>query len=45
MKEYRPTDATTNPSLIAAAANMPAYQHLIEQNEGHCTVYYSGMPQ
>jgi hypothetical protein len=24
---------------------MPAYQHLIEQNEGHCTVYYSGMPQ
>lgn len=31
MKEYRPTDATTNPSLIAAAANMPAYQHLIEE--------------
>ncbi|XP_076076713.1 transaldolase-like [Mytilus galloprovincialis] len=31
MKEYKPTDATTNPSLISAAANMPAYQHLIEE--------------
>ncbi|VDI52273.1 transaldolase [Mytilus galloprovincialis] len=31
MKEYKPTDATTNPSLISAAANMPAYHHLIEE--------------
>lgn len=31
MKEYKPTDATTNPSLIYAAANMPAYQHLIDE--------------
>lgn len=31
MKEYRPTDATTNPSLIYAAASMPAYQHLIDE--------------
>jgi transaldolase len=30
MKEYRPTDATTNPSLIAAAANTDVdYIHLI----------------
>lgn len=31
MKEYKPTDATTNPSLILAAANMPQYQHLINK--------------
>jgi len=29
MKKYKPTDATTNPSLILQAANMPQYQHLI----------------
>lgn len=27
---YKPQDATTNPSLILAAANKPAYQRLIE---------------
>lgn len=31
MKQYKPTDATTNPSLILQAANMPQYQHLIEK--------------
>uniref|UniRef100_A0A1W7R9D6 Transaldolase n=1 Tax=Hadrurus spadix TaxID=141984 RepID=A0A1W7R9D6_9SCOR len=30
MKEYKPTDATTNPSLILAAAKLPQYQHLID---------------
>jgi len=30
IKAYTPTDATTNPSLIYAAAQMPEYQHLIE---------------
>ena len=30
LKKYRPTDATTNPSLILAAANMKQYEHLIE---------------
>ncbi|XP_059150130.1 transaldolase-like [Physella acuta] len=30
MEKFKPTDATTNPSLIFAAANMPAYQKLIE---------------
>ena len=27
---YKPQDATTNPSLILAAANKPAYQRLID---------------
>ncbi|KAG8771525.1 sedoheptulose-7-phosphate:D-glyceraldehyde-3- phosphate transaldolase [Serendipita sp. 397] len=27
---YKPQDATTNPSLILAAANKPAYQKLID---------------
>ena len=26
IKQYKPTDSTTNPSLIAAAAQMPEYQ-------------------
>lgn len=30
MKKYKPTDATTNPSLIFAASSMPAYQSLID---------------
>ncbi|KDQ16112.1 hypothetical protein BOTBODRAFT_31182 [Botryobasidium botryosum FD-172 SS1] len=30
--QYVPTDATTNPSLILAAANKPAYKHLIEKS-------------
>lgn len=29
MAKFKPTDATTNPSLILAAANMEAYQGLI----------------
>lgn len=29
MKKYKPTDATTNPSLILQAANMPQYANLI----------------
>lgn len=31
MKKYKPTDATTNPSLILSAASMPQYKHLIEK--------------
>ncbi|XP_037796809.1 transaldolase-like [Penaeus monodon] len=31
MKKYKPTDATTNPSLILQAANMEQYSPLIEQ--------------
>lgn len=30
IEEYKPQDATTNPSLILAAAAMPAYKHLVE---------------
>ena len=29
--QHRPQDATTNPSLLYHAAQMPAYQHLVEQ--------------
>ncbi|XP_072550968.1 transaldolase [Salminus brasiliensis] len=29
--EYKPQDATTNPSLILAAAKMPAYHQLVDQ--------------
>ncbi|KAJ3593557.1 hypothetical protein NHX12_005891 [Muraenolepis orangiensis] len=31
IEEYKPQDATTNPSLILAAAKMPAYQHMVDQ--------------
>jgi len=31
MKNYRPTDATTNPSLILAAANLPQYKALVQK--------------
>ena len=31
MKQYKPTDATTNPSLILAASKLSQYQHLIEK--------------
>lgn len=29
--KFKPTDATTNPSLILQAASMPEYRHLIEE--------------
>ncbi|OXA52878.1 Transaldolase [Folsomia candida] len=32
IKKYKPTDATTNPSLILAAAKMPQYQKLIDES-------------
>ena len=31
IKAYKPTDATTNPSLILQAAQMPQYQHLVDE--------------
>ena len=31
MKAYKPQDATTNPSLILAAASKPEYAHLVEK--------------
>jgi transaldolase len=30
MEKFRPTDATTNPSLITAASQMPQYQELVD---------------
>ena len=30
IKQYAPQDATTNPSLILKAAQLPQYQHLID---------------
>jgi transaldolase len=30
IKQYKPTDATTNPSLIGAAAVMPEYQQIVD---------------
>ncbi|XP_062861261.1 transaldolase [Trichomycterus rosablanca] len=31
IEEYKPQDATTNPSLILAAAKMPTYQQLVDK--------------
>src|SRR3954470_3956540 len=31
MKEFKPQDATTNPSLILAAASKPQYAHILDQ--------------
>ena len=31
MKQYKPRDATTNPSLILAAASKPEYSHLVDK--------------
>ena len=35
MKKYKPTDATTNPSLILQAANLPQYKSLIDKAVQH----------
>lgn len=35
MKAYKPTDATTNPSLILSAAQQEQYQHLIKSAVAH----------
>ena len=35
IKELKPTDATTNPSLLFAAASMPEYADLMEQAVCH----------
>lgn len=31
IRQYHPTDATTNPSLVLAASKKPEYQHLIDE--------------
>uniref|UniRef100_A0A915K8I7 Transaldolase n=1 Tax=Romanomermis culicivorax TaxID=13658 RepID=A0A915K8I7_ROMCU len=30
IKEFLPTDVTTNPSLLLQAASLPAYNHLLD---------------
>jgi len=35
IKKYKPTDATTNPSLIATAAGMPEYQSIVDDVLNH----------
>lgn len=35
IRRYRPTDATTNPSLIYAAAQLPEYQALVDDAVQH----------
>src|ERR1700712_1738835 len=30
MEKFKPTDATTNPSLLTSAANMPAYSSIVD---------------
>ena len=37
MKQYKPTDATTNPSLILSAASMDQYRPLIEKAIKHAS--------
>ena len=42
MEKFRPQDATTNPSLITAAAQMPQYQPIVDgdcvwqEDSGNC---------
>jgi transaldolase len=36
LEKYKPTDATTNPSLILAAANMKQYDHIIDSIIDKC---------
>src|ERR1700739_769340 len=31
IRQHRPQDATTNPSLLYHAAQLPAYKHLVEE--------------
>lgn len=38
IKKSRPRDATTNPSLLYAAAQMPEYEHLVEDALDHCSM-------
>ncbi len=38
IREHRPQDATTNPSLLLAAAQMPEYAHLVDDALKRCSV-------
>ncbi len=38
IKKHRPRDATTNPSLLFAAAQMPQYEPLVADAMSHCSM-------
>ncbi len=37
IRDHLPQDATTNPSLLLAAAKMPEYSHLVDDALEHCS--------
>ena len=38
IRKHQPRDATTNPSLLLAAAQMPEYEHLVSDAIDHCSI-------
>ncbi len=44
IRKYRPTDATTNPSLVLAAASMPAYRPLMDEAVSFAKQKASSLP-
>ena len=45
IEKFRPRDATTNPSLLTAAAKMPAYAGLIDEALAYCKANGGGAPE
>ncbi len=45
IEKFRPRDATTNPSLITAAAKMPEYAPLIDDALAFCKAHGGGAPE
>ncbi len=45
IEKFRPRDATTNPSLLTAAAKMPAYSGLIDEALAYCKANGGGAPE
>lgn len=43
IRQFKPTDATTNPSLILAAAKLPAYKGLIDETLANQSLVSQGM--
>src|SRR5689334_22310039 len=37
LAKYKPQDATTNPSLLLKAAQMPKYKYLVDEAIGHAS--------
>ena len=45
LKEYAPQDATTNPSLILKAAQMPGYKSIVDKAIADCKKSGGGMAE